>query len=57
MPWYVIVFIVYIILDRCATLWYAGQGKAVKITGATAILSLITGSLIIWMVLSLVGAC
>lgn len=57
MPWYVGVFIAYIIFDRAGHLWLAGRGETMEFTGGTAVFSLITGALMIWMVAHLVGMC
>ena len=47
--------IVYIVIDRIITL--AMVGKSVTIDRATAFLTLITGSLIVWGVVYLAGGC
>lgn len=57
MPWYAVVLIVYIALDRIFTVAVCGDDYAINITPAFAVLSLISGALIIWAIVSLAGIC
>jgi hypothetical protein len=46
----------YVVLDRLLTLAMAGRGKAIEITWSFCLASFITGSIIVWGVLSLDAA-
>lgn len=54
MPWYVILFIIYIIFDRLATIGFIG--RRLEITPGVAVASVITGVLMIWVVVAALGA-
>jgi hypothetical protein len=56
MPWYVYLLIGWIALDRLLTVLYAGQGKVIEITNVFAAVSLVTGTLMVWAIISLAGA-
>lgn len=51
MPWYVWVFILYIVLDRLANIYFIG--RSIEITPGFTVLSFVTGALMIWMAVSL----
>lgn len=51
MPWYAIVLIAYIVLDRLLTVAFVGHRLEIK--PATAVANLITGALCIWAIVAL----
>jgi hypothetical protein len=54
MPWYAWVLVIYLALDRLMTV--ASIGRTIDITPAFAVVSLITGGLFIWALVTLGGA-
>ncbi len=54
MTWYAWTLIAYIVIDRILTV--AWIGRTIDITHDIAVLSLITGTLIIWAILSLAAS-
>lgn len=52
MPWYVLLFIIYIVTDRIAAV--SMIGRRIDITPGFAVTSLIVGALQVWALLSLV---
>ena len=54
MPWYVVVFIAYIVIARLASIALINQ--YIKLSPGLVITSMITGALMIWAMLAALGA-
>ena len=52
MPWYIWVVIIYLVIDRLGTTAMCGRGKVIPITSAFAVVSWITGGLMVWAIVA-----
>jgi hypothetical protein len=53
MTWYAWVLVAYIVVDLCAVAWI---GRSIEMTPAVAVVSLVSGGLLVWAVVSLAAS-